>query len=616
MCPASEAGGCVGQPRVLRHSAVRHYRGMSAPKAPQAPLFDDNPAARDLLNFTGVADAIVRVLTAGGLDPVTVGIQGVWGGGKSTMLNLVATQLESVSHVLVVRVDPWEFDDNHDVRGTLIALVLNALQEQLTSDEAGLPESRVHAAIAKLDDLRRRIAWGRVAKVIITSAATMTPDIKGLVEALTPAGPKDGEAAQNKPQSMAGFREDFGSLMAKELGFTKVVVLVDDLDRCLPAATVATLEAIKLFLSVPKMAFVLAADEDLVRASVDKHLGGIESGAFAARYTEKIVQLPISLPILTQHDAEAYVALLLASDIQMTGADVTEMVQRAAERRRAGTAPYVVPAENGAPGPDAEVLSMAASVATGLSADMWQTPRAVKRFLNNLSVRQHIARAAGADLPLAVLIRMYVLELRHLTEFKILTAASDDERATLLLEWERWGAQLDGATKPELVGEHTRAWAATKPSLTDKVSEIDRYLSFASTLRSDVRFGGAMDSRQRELVERLLSEADSERRRGVEEALGADGETQQVLVGALADYLLRADDPEHSIDSLTRLARGNPDLVPSVTAALQRESVLRHLEAYHVPTLGDLPDVLRSIVDTEGVNDEVVRAARVELASH
>jgi hypothetical protein len=40
----------------------------------------------------------------------------------------------------------------------------------------------------------------------------------------------------------------------------RVIVLVDDLDRCLPPTVVATLEAVKLFLSVPKMAFVVAAE--------------------------------------------------------------------------------------------------------------------------------------------------------------------------------------------------------------------------------------------------------------------------------------------------------------------------------------------------------------------
>ncbi|MCB2178195.1 MAG: hypothetical protein KQH57_20495 [Actinomycetales bacterium] len=87
-----------------------------------APMFDDNPTKLDLLGFGGVVDAVVNVLDAGGLDPVTIGIQSSWGGGKSTLLRLLKERLKDQNHLLVVTVDPWEFEDSQDVRGTLIAL--------------------------------------------------------------------------------------------------------------------------------------------------------------------------------------------------------------------------------------------------------------------------------------------------------------------------------------------------------------------------------------------------------------------------------------------------------------------------------------------------------------
>lgn len=589
---------------------------MSAPETPYAPLFDDNPAEEDLLGFAGVADAIVRVLTAGGLDPVTVGVQGAWGGGKSTVLNLVAKQLKGSAQVLVVRVDPWEFEDSEDVRGTLIALVLNELQTHLLIDsEDPLPEDVKTRVIKKLDDLRRRIAWGRVAKVLVTSAVTMTPNIGGLVEALTPEPPPDqGEAPDPaKPQSMAGFRDEFAALMADEgLGIAKVVVLVDDLDRCLPPAAVGTLEAIKLFLSVKKMAFVLAADEDLVRASIDAHLGGLANGDFAARYTEKIVQIPVSLPVLSQHDAEAYVALLMARGSQMTAGQVTASLERAAARRREGRAPYVVAGDDGTPDPS--VLTLAGTVAHGLSADMWGTPRAVKRFLNNLAIREHIARAAGADLALDVLVRMYVLELRHPTEFKTLVGLPPDKRAELLQQWEDWAAERGDAEPPKGVDERLRDWAETQPPLASHAAAIDRYLSVAATLRSDLRFGGVMASAQREVVEKLLSESDAVRRSAVETVCGMRPDEQDIVVSALGEQLARAGDPEFAIWSISRLAQAEPRLTSAATTVLSSRAVLRRLVPHHVPLVAELQDVLRAIVSAvPPLNELVVRAATEHL---
>jgi hypothetical protein len=96
-----------------------------------APLFDDNPAIVDLLGFDAVAEVVAKVVTSGGLDPVTVGIHSAWGGGKSTALNLIADSLDGEDQVVVVRIDPWEFENAEDLRGTLIAQVLDELQFEI-----------------------------------------------------------------------------------------------------------------------------------------------------------------------------------------------------------------------------------------------------------------------------------------------------------------------------------------------------------------------------------------------------------------------------------------------------------------------------------------------------
>lgn len=582
-------------------------------QASQSPMFDDNPTTLDLLGFGGVVDAVVRVLDSSGLDPVTIGIQSGWGGGKSTLLRLIEERLKDEGRLLVVKVDPWEFEDSQDVRGTLIALVLNALQERVQEEPSTVPKDRVEEIVKKLDGLRRRIAWGRVAKVLITSVATQGLAIPALIDALTPAPPsgKD-ENGEEKPQSMAGFREDFSALMKMDLGLTRVVVLVDDLDRCLPASAVATLEAIKLFLSVKKMAFVLAADEALVRASINSHLGDLAQGEFANRYTEKIVQIPMSLPRLSQRDAEAYVALLLAGQSQMSGEENKAMIARARVRRRAGEAPYAVEDPYGAPGPTDEQQRLASVVSRGLSADKWQTPRAVKRFLNNLAIREQIADEAGAHLPLDVLVKMYLLELRHLTEFKTLAGLEPDKRTDLLRRWEDWADGEKDAVKPPEVHDATEAWAHNEPRLAGRSSEIERYLSLAATLLSDVTFGGAMDSEQRKTVEQLLSKSDIVRRAAVQDVLGMASDNQDVIVGALGESLPLQEDAKIAFTSLIDLA-ADEHLASEVQAVLQRPAVMRKVKAQWVPMFRPMSSVLRALAEADGLSPEVTKAANTSL---
>src|SRR5660397_114055 len=77
---------------------------------------------------------------------------------------------------------------------------------------------------------------------------------------------QDGQE-QTFNRNVMGFREDFKELL-EEAEIERLVVLIDDLDRCLPPTIIQTLEAIKLFLSVGNVAFVIGADERLVHYAV------------------------------------------------------------------------------------------------------------------------------------------------------------------------------------------------------------------------------------------------------------------------------------------------------------------------------------------------------------
>lgn len=69
------------------------------------------------------------------------------------------------------------------------------------------------------------------------------------------------------------------------------------------ATVVDTLEAIKLFLAVPRMAFVVAADEPPVAHAIATRFGVSADGtSLATKYLEKIVQIPVRVPALGQAD--------------------------------------------------------------------------------------------------------------------------------------------------------------------------------------------------------------------------------------------------------------------------------------------------------------------------
>ena len=106
-------------------------------------------------------------------------------------------------------------------------------------------------------------------------------------------------AEDSAPEQIHAFRKEFEELLERA-DIDRLVVLVDDLDRCLPEIAIETLEAIRLFLFVPRAAFVIAADEGMIEYAVRQHFPDLPvttgPATYARNYLEKLIQVPFRLP--------------------------------------------------------------------------------------------------------------------------------------------------------------------------------------------------------------------------------------------------------------------------------------------------------------------------------
>jgi KAP family P-loop domain len=269
---------------------------------PSYPLWSDEPAARDLLSFDAVAATVVDAVLDDQLDPIAIGLSGSWGSGKTTVLELVQGAIaqrstEDGAKVLVIPTQPWRYDPAVGPKESLIAEVLDALSGELkpgVGDEAKTLLAR----------LAGRVNWAKAFKVAAKAGIALqlpsVDDLLGLIR-------EDPNVAESPERGLAGFREDFQELLASDglKQISRVVVLVDDLDRCLPETVVETLEAIRLFLSARGMSFVIAADEDRVADAIQQRLQARQSDdpeteTPAKLYLHKIVQTTIPLPGLSR----------------------------------------------------------------------------------------------------------------------------------------------------------------------------------------------------------------------------------------------------------------------------------------------------------------------------
>lgn len=563
-------------------------------------LWDDNPTENDMLGFGPVVASVVAAVSSADLDPVTVALQSSWGGGKSSALKLLKIELEKQPDLVVVPCDPWEYDDlpKAEVRALLIGQVLKALETK-------------PGFLNSAKGLMRRIAWVKVGATITNMVLAREVDAEKLVDAFTPAS--------KEPTSMAGFRDEFAAVMKEAEEVRKVVVLIDDLDRCSPDSVVAILEAIKVFLSVPKMAFVLAAEEALIRYAVERSANAGARSTYSDRYLEKIVQLPVRLPTLSREDAETFILLLLSQRRGASPEQTKKLIAHVRQRREDSEKPYVGGTyAEGVQIPAAEDLTLAAQIAHGISVDKWSSPRAIKRFLNAWGVRMTIATARGSELDLEVMLKLYILEDRFPTSFNVLVETSPEARGKLLDEWEAWATAApdsDEAKRPEAFEDDTRAWAAAAPRLAGIAGKIDAYLNVAATFTS-ASAGEGLSTDALRLMDDLLDDSEPIRRAALDEVTQLDIDERAGIVVRLLERAA-AVNPDIAIESACAVAKSDDSLAPVLHDAVLTHAI-RHVTPASIVDIAQVPgaaNTLQAIIDDTRLEQDVRQVATDELAA-
>ncbi|MEW6657233.1 MAG: Qat anti-phage system ATPase QatA [Thermodesulfobacteriota bacterium] len=404
-------------------------------------ILADNETKVDLLNNEAIASTIVRLLRQRPESPVTIGVHGDWGAGKSSILEMISATLDQDKAVLCLKFNGWRFQGFEDAKIALIEGIVT-----------GLVEARplLSKAGAAVKDLFRRIDWLKVAKKAGGLAFTALTGIPTFDQIKTAMGMLENlvkdpadlvtkermEAAlketkgllipaaesKNVPEEITAFRKAFDELLQKA-EVEQLVVLIDDLDRCLPDTAIETLEAVRLFVFTCRTAFVVAADEAMIEYAVRKHFPNLPDTTgpltYARNYLEKLIQVPFRIPALGETETRIYVTLLLVEAV--LGETDPEFVALIAASREKLKRPWAsgpldaitVKQTLGAKAASVqEALTLSDQIGPILASGTRGNPRQIKRFLNTLVLRQHTAEARGfgTDVKLPVLAKLMLAE--------------------------------------------------------------------------------------------------------------------------------------------------------------------------------------------------------------
>lgn len=442
----------------------------------------------DRLGFKPYVLAIVRFLRARETEsPLAIAVNARWGRGKTSFMSMIETQLGRVSGHEGVRFatdwfNPWKYSEREQVWASYLATVVRCIRGDLTWwGRLGFESSRI------LANVRENMTWGLGIRVLIAVALLIL--IGGLMWGDSTANladtlPKDsllkyayerlgggalGTVAQaiallfvalylytsvadrlnlgllkylqqterqDKARTLVQFESEMRSLNSAMPEDLKVVIFIDDLDRCRSEILWEMIEALQLLEVSRRCIFIIGMDVNIVARTIEESRPDLSYAVMADaesplehgggyKFLEKIIQARVGLPAYGEAELSDLVSHAFSAGPEAVASTAT------ADRPIAAVD---VSTKNG-PGDDSQGLVQKASAAVGRLYEAGRTllgggretvlvdsdeikqaaqdygaacfgnPRRLKRFINSYRLYAYLA----PNLPPARIARFLVL---------------------------------------------------------------------------------------------------------------------------------------------------------------------------------------------------------------
>lgn len=245
-----------------------------------------NEEAPDRLNRESFAQHLAEILILDpGDDCLTVSLEGEWGYGKTSIINLVKNYCKQNScKPVIVEYNPWLAGKAE----TLIQDFLVQFSSQLSIPDRpkeGLKAAKELLAYSKLFNAMKFIPgaepWASAVESVFSVVGGATKKISKLKE-LDLLGRKE-----KVKRVLTGLKQS-------------IIVVIDDIDRLTPDEAFQVVRLVKAVADFPGTSFLLAFDQEYLTAALENH--GISK---SDQYIDKVVQLRVPLPLITHKDMQS-----------------------------------------------------------------------------------------------------------------------------------------------------------------------------------------------------------------------------------------------------------------------------------------------------------------------
>lgn len=381
-------------------------------------MWSDRETTEDCLGYAAYVDTLKAVALASDIAPVTIGVFGDWGSGKTSLMRMLQHALPTDEEgTLSVWFNPWQFEGKDEVQTALIHSILDVLEKR---------KSLLDDAKEALKKLKSSASMLKLAKMITKTVVTMTPDIGGFLDCFS-------DPTEKLATTMREFNSQFAAYLESQK-INRLVVFIDDLDRCEPQRALELFETIQLFLASDRCAFVIGADAEKIRLAISQRYttSGDHDGV-TRDYLEKVIQVPFCIPYQSPTDVEIYIHSLIVLPYVKEEAkcsfrdhvlraraesqDITKSVsQWLSDNQDSITSPLAtIQLEVSC------VLPHLGTIIRGLKGN----PRQIKRFLNIYKLRRTLAETNGLTVDNSIMVKLLAMEYTWPRAFEDCAAATD-----------------------------------------------------------------------------------------------------------------------------------------------------------------------------------------------
>jgi Cdc6-like AAA superfamily ATPase len=305
---------------------------------PRTQRVDAHPNQSRLLN--GLLNVLDNDDTR---PPLTLALYGAWGSGKSSLMQMLRSELKQTGRYIDVWFNAWRFQREPELAPALLQSIVDEVGRQTDwVTRVALLWHRMRTASV------RDIAWflfpagllGVVVAVCLKwlSGAAGTGNVGGRlgtlaslvwllvsggnkvwepltkVFSLDPAKRLSSDDSKQRIQFVREFSSEFERIASRLPRGTRLCIFIDDLDRCAPARIVDVLETLSMLADTGCGFFVLAIDPTTIRRAIELQYKELlllterenpqEVRSFGTRYLEKMITLGVHVPMLRAEEIE------------------------------------------------------------------------------------------------------------------------------------------------------------------------------------------------------------------------------------------------------------------------------------------------------------------------